>query len=94
MVAGAFADTKLNVVNEMDDGRNYRVSCDKIANELAFRCKKDVGEGLLELKQAFAQGRVTDYKDPVFSNVAFLQTNHTKYTAVLDKTDELTERWS
>jgi len=94
MVVDAFADTNLHVVNDVDDGRNYRVSCDKIARVLGFRSKKSVAEGLLELKEAFVQERIRDYKDPVFSNAAFLRLNHKRYSAVLEVTDELTESWS
>ncbi len=94
MVVEAFPGSKIHLMDEIDDGRDYRVSCDKVTKALGFLCKKGIQDGLLELKQAFSQGKIGNYKDPVLSNVAFLETHHTKYTAVLDGTDELTETWS
>jgi nucleoside-diphosphate-sugar epimerase len=55
------------------DRRSYRVCFDKIRSELGFRCSKTVPDGILELKAAFEQGLISDYREPYYSNVKFLQ---------------------
>jgi len=59
--------------SENSDRRNYRVSFQKIHDALQFTCSKTLGEGIRELKTAFEQGVITDYKSPLYSNVRFLQ---------------------
>jgi nucleoside-diphosphate-sugar epimerase len=94
MVADVFPNTKVNIVDDVGDMRDYKVNCDKILNQLGLRCEKGVLGGLLELKQAFVQEKIRDYRDPLFSNVRFLERNHTRYSAAIESTDELTEAWS
>jgi nucleoside-diphosphate-sugar epimerase len=67
-----FPQTRVECV-ENSDRRNYRVSFDKIREHLGFRCSKTVDDGIAELKEAFETGLISDYLNPVYSNVKFLQ---------------------
>jgi nucleoside-diphosphate-sugar epimerase len=55
------------------DLRSYRVSFDKIRTRLGFRCATSLDEGVRGLRQALLGGLVADYRQPVYSNVQFLQ---------------------
>jgi nucleoside-diphosphate-sugar epimerase len=55
------------VVN--DDARNYRVSFDKIKSRLGFDTQVKLEDGIREIQQAIRDGKVSDYRDPVYSNV-------------------------
>jgi nucleoside-diphosphate-sugar epimerase len=67
-----FPGTRVENV-ENSDRRNYRVSFDKIREQVGFRCSKTVNDGILELKGAFEAGQISDYLSPVYSNVKYLQ---------------------
>lgn len=54
------------------DRRNYRVDFSKIRNLLDFHPKWTVEAGVDQVLEAITSGRVTDYRDPAYSNVAFL----------------------
>jgi nucleoside-diphosphate-sugar epimerase len=55
------------------DRRSYRVSFDKIRAHIGFSCSTMLEEGVRELKAAFEQGLISDYRSPLYSNVKFLQ---------------------
>jgi nucleoside-diphosphate-sugar epimerase len=57
------------------DHRDYRVSFNKIRERIGFTCSKTLEDGILELKNALTSGLVTDYQDPLYSNVRFLQVH-------------------
>ena len=57
---------------DKSDKRNYRVSFEKIASLLDFRPEWTVRMGVRQVAEAFASGRIRDYKDPLFSNYKFL----------------------
>jgi nucleoside-diphosphate-sugar epimerase len=63
---------------ENPDRRDYRVSFDKIRGQLGFACSKTVMEGILELKAAFERGQISDYREPLYSNVKFLKAYGTR----------------
>ena len=54
------------------DGRDYRVDFSKIRNLLDFHPTWTVEAGIQQVLEAIASGRVQDYRDPKYSNVAFL----------------------
>ncbi len=54
------------------DGRDYRVDFSKIRNLLNFRPTWTVEAGIQQVLEAITSGRVTNYRDPQYSNVAFL----------------------
>jgi nucleoside-diphosphate-sugar epimerase len=55
------------------DKRNYRVSTDKIRNRLGFSCTLGLDFGIAEIRQAFADGVVLDFKNPTYHNQKYLE---------------------
>lgn len=64
---------KLIVEDRKIDKRNYKASFRKIAKVLNYAPDYDIKQGVRELVDAFKKGKIKDYKDPIFSNVDFLQ---------------------
>jgi nucleoside-diphosphate-sugar epimerase len=58
---------------ENADRRNYRVSFDKIRDRIGFEAARSLEDGIEELRQAFADGTIVDYTDPLYHNQRFLQ---------------------
>jgi nucleoside-diphosphate-sugar epimerase len=58
---------------ENSDRRNYRVSFEKIHRQLGFECSISLDEGIHELRRAFEEKHVVDYRDPWYYNQEFLQ---------------------
>jgi len=73
IIGGLFPGTRVEHI-ENDDRRDYRVSFDKVRNRLEFQCRWSLEDGILELKRAFDEKTITDYKDPYYNNYQFLQT--------------------
>jgi nucleoside-diphosphate-sugar epimerase len=75
-----FPDTRVEHV-ENNDRRNYRVSFSKIRSQLNFDCAISLEDGIRELKQAFEERKVVDYRDICYDNKKFLEavgsTTHT-----------------
>jgi len=67
-----FPETRVEYVNN-SDRRNYRVSFQKIKDQLGFFCSKTLEDGIKELKVAFDNGLIMDYHLPLYSNAKFLQ---------------------
>jgi nucleoside-diphosphate-sugar epimerase len=55
------------------DLRNYRVNFDKIRNRLSFEARYSIRDGVKELKEAFDERLILDYKDPRYHNQRFLE---------------------
>ncbi|HKR65206.1 MAG TPA: NAD-dependent epimerase/dehydratase [Thermoanaerobaculia bacterium] len=55
-----------------DDRRNYRVRFSKIEKRLGFAPKWTLAEGIQQVIEAIRSHAVSDYRDPRYSNVAFL----------------------
>lgn len=72
MIQTVFPGTRVEHV-ENADRRSYRVSFDKVRNSLGFRCTRTIQDGLEEVRDAFATKRISDYRDPYYSNVQFLK---------------------
>lgn len=65
-------DTQVeHVVNA--DRRNYRVTFDKIRQRLGFTATYSIRDGVEELKKAFDERVILDYKDLRYHNQRFLQ---------------------
>jgi nucleoside-diphosphate-sugar epimerase len=86
------------------DRRDYRVDFSRIRAELGFEPAWTVERGIEQVIDALTSGRVTDYRDPRYSNVAALEheaaldvrdatapTAHMRYQVVLS---ELTSQWT
>ncbi len=54
------------------DRRNYRVNFNKIRDTLGFAPEWVVEQGVKQVIDAIASGRVKDYRDPMYSNVKLL----------------------
>jgi len=65
------------VISEFDDKTNYRVSFNKIRNELGFNTRKNVEDGAAEIRDAICSGKIVDYKRKEYANHKFLQENET-----------------
>jgi nucleoside-diphosphate-sugar epimerase len=64
------------VTQPIEDNRNYRVRFDKIHNMLNFQPRYTVQDGVAEIVNAFASGRITDYRKAQYSNFGFLKQNN------------------
>lgn len=73
IVGKAMPETFVEAVTNDEDPRNYRVDFTKIQKVLGFRASVDLTEGIAEMVQAVQNGAVTDWRDPVYSNVKTLQ---------------------
>ncbi|HVW11023.1 MAG TPA: NAD-dependent epimerase/dehydratase family protein [Bryobacteraceae bacterium] len=78
-----FPDTRVENV-ENSDRRNYRVSFKKIQSQLGFDCSWNLDDGIRELRQAFEDGKVADYRDISYDNRKFL-----KAIGISTRTDEM-----
>lgn len=78
-----FPDTRVEEV-ENADRRNYRVSFKKIQSQLNFDCVWTLEEGIRELKRAFEEKKVADYRDITYDNRKFL-----KAIGISTRTDEM-----
>jgi len=71
-VASLFPDATVEF-GAVTDRRNYRVSFDKIRNAVNFECSKTLADGIREIRDAFAEGRILDYNNYQYNNQKFLQ---------------------
>lgn len=73
------------------DRRNYRVSFYKIREELGFKPDWTLEAGINQVLDALKAGKVTDYRDPRYSNVASLKelTDRTFLSTAADDAREL-----
>ena len=55
------------------DMRNYRVRFDKIRSRLGFQCSRTLLDGIEEISDVFAQGRILDYSNYQYNNQKFLK---------------------
>jgi nucleoside-diphosphate-sugar epimerase len=67
-----FPSTQIEQV-ENSDRRNYRVSFGKIRNQIGFRCRLNLEDGIREIWQAFEEKRIVDYTDAKYYNQKFLK---------------------
>jgi nucleoside-diphosphate-sugar epimerase len=58
---------------ENNDRRNYRVSFKKVQDCLGFRARRSLEEGIAEIKRAYESGLIRNYRQPFYSNLAFLK---------------------
>ena len=64
------------VTQPREDNRNYQVRFDRICNMLNFRPRYTVRDGVQEIIDAFAVGKIVDYRDTHYSNFGFLKANN------------------
>jgi nucleoside-diphosphate-sugar epimerase len=68
IIRQVFPKVEVQVVPQSPDLRDYYVCCDKITNALGYRVRYSVGDGILEIKRALANGIITDYRDRRYYN--------------------------
>jgi len=66
-LVSSFVPTEIEVSQRIVDRRNYRVSSERIKG-LGFRTRKDVGDAVVEIREAFSQGLFQDYTASIYSN--------------------------
>ncbi len=69
---------KLLLSETENDRRDYRVDFSKIRNLLDFQPQWTVQDGIQQVLEVIASGQVTDYREPQYSNVAFLSQEGTE----------------
>ncbi len=73
-------NTEVEHVKKLEDARNYRVSFNKIRNQIGFTCQKKLEDGIIEIKDSLENGLIKDYKDPRFNNYDSLRYMDVKKT--------------
>ena len=63
----AITGCTVNVSDEIQDARDYRVSAKKI-NQMGFVSKMSLKHAFTEIKEAFKNGILGDYNDPKYNN--------------------------
>jgi nucleoside-diphosphate-sugar epimerase len=77
MVRDRVGDDVQIVVTPTDDHRSYHVSSEKIRRELGFEAKRTVNDAILDLKAAFAAGKVPNsMTDDKYYNIKRMQSVH------------------
>ena len=77
MIHEKVVGSELIVDESGSDARNYRVDFAKIRNCLAFEPEWTLDMGIEQVLDAIASGKVKDYRDPKYSNYAFLNLQGT-----------------
>lgn len=60
-------------VDEPDDGRDYVVSFRRVEEVLGFRARREVADGVDELRRALEDGTIGDHDDPRYHNLRVLR---------------------
>jgi nucleoside-diphosphate-sugar epimerase len=71
-VLAEFPETRVEYI-ENSDRRNYRVSFEKIRNQIGFDCHWMLEDGIREIRRAFETKLIGDYRDARYSNLQFLK---------------------
>ncbi|OVE80237.1 hypothetical protein BVY02_00900 [bacterium J17] len=68
-IAELIPGTVMKVDPDKEDNRNYRVSFERFNEAVGVQLDVSVEEGIMEIREAFAQGLISDYCDPRYSNL-------------------------
>lgn len=77
MIHDKVVGSELMVDESGSDARNYRVDFTKISEYLGFEPEWTLDQGVEQVLDAIASGKVEDYRDPKYSNYAFLNLQGT-----------------
>lgn len=89
MVKNVVPEAEVNVAPLGEDPRNYRVDAGKISDRLGFRARWSLEEGVRQVVDALRGGKITDWRDPRYSNARFLSEENG--TAILQHDPEYLE---
>jgi len=56
-------------IKESDDPRSYHISSEKLTRITGYRPKKTIQDAIRDMKQAFEDGRIIDWKDNKYYNI-------------------------
>ena len=62
---------KINISNENEDKRNYKVSAEKLM-QVGFKPSKTIDNAIKEIKEAIENKEIINYADEKFSNYKLL----------------------
>jgi nucleoside-diphosphate-sugar epimerase len=62
-------EAKIKYVEKNEDPRDYRVTCDKITEELGFEVSLTVPEGIREIKEIVQTGLIQNPEDQRYYNI-------------------------
>jgi len=65
-------EVRIEYVQKEEDPRDYRVSFERIRQELGFHITRTVEDGIREIVSAIRQGVITDFDNPRYRNGAVL----------------------
>src|SRR6202022_1881314 len=71
-ILAEFPSTQIEQI-ENSDRRNYRVSFGKIRNQIGFRCRLSLEDGIREIWKAFENKQIVDYTNAKYYNQKFLK---------------------
>jgi len=61
-------EAELKFIKEKEDNRSYKVSFRKIKEKLGFNAKYTIENAIEEIRKAFDEGRIKDFRDKKYSN--------------------------
>ncbi len=64
-----FPRARIKYVHKDEDPRDYRVSFEKIKNQLGFQITKRVSDGIRQIKEALEKGLITDPYNSKYRNI-------------------------
>jgi nucleoside-diphosphate-sugar epimerase len=81
-VTEALPGTSVETSDGSHDRRSYRVSFDRIANDLGFGATFRVEDAIREVAELLQGGGIPDYNSAVYHNVKYLRANGVRRAAV------------
>lgn len=74
IIAKKFKNTKIVLLDNVKDRRDYRVSFDKIRKRIGFRTVHNVDGGVAEIARAMRLGKFKDWADEKYNNYLMLRS--------------------
>ncbi len=72
IIAHAVPGSKVNREKDAADKRNYRVTYDLLYETFKLPKFKTVAQGVEDIKNLFAEGKIKNFEDDIYSNVKYL----------------------
>jgi nucleoside-diphosphate-sugar epimerase len=72
-VKNVFKNAKLNVIKTSADPRNYKVTSKKIKNKIGFVAKKNIENGLKEIRNMFIFKKIKNPDNKIYNNLLSLK---------------------